>query len=369
MPVARGGARPVGLTFRPAVADDLPACAEIWRTAINDYIGRLGQTEIPPEIDRIVRLYRHLQATDPDRFVVACLPDPGGDRVVAFASAVVRERLWFLSMLFVLPEVQGAGLGRELLAHVLPQDGSMVRATATDSAQPISNALYASVDIVPRIPLFSLVGLPQRPEAFGALPSGIVALPFDELAAGPPDAMGHRLLVEAIDALDRDLLGVAHPVDHRFLRSEVPPRLAVPRSGRRTARLRLRRGGRPGRPGGRRRPRPARPGARPPDGGRPASRRLRGLDRPAPRTGRSRRPSRPASGSTSSPSCSAGTGRSPTSRAISRSRRASSDRRVTNEGPVRRGTGRHVCRTTARVVASTSMRLPLPCPRNGVVRS
>ena len=220
MPGAGGGARPAGLTFRPAVADDLPACADIWRTAINDYIGRLGQSEIPPEIDRIVRLYRHLQATDPDRFVVACLPDPGGERVVAFASAVVREHLWFLSMLFVLPEVQAAGLGRELLAHVLPQDGSMVRATATDSAQPISNALYASVDIVPRIPLLSLVGLPQRPEVFGALPSGIVALPFDELAAGPPDAMGHRLLVEAIDALDRDLLGVAHPVDHRFLRSE-----------------------------------------------------------------------------------------------------------------------------------------------------
>ncbi len=96
----------------------------------------------------------------------------------------------------------------------------IVRATATDSVQPISNALYALHDIVPRMPLFSLTGLPQRPEAFGALPSGIVPLAFDDIAAGPPGGQGHRLLVDAVDALDREVLGVAHPVDHRFLRTE-----------------------------------------------------------------------------------------------------------------------------------------------------
>ncbi len=150
---------------------------------------------------------------------------------------MVRERLWYLSMLFVLPEWQGAGLGRELLARVMPADGTSVRATATDSAQPISNALYATYDVVPRMPLLHLVGLPQRPEAFGELPSGVTAIPFDEIAAGPPesadrdgadgtrtggdpDSLGHRLLVDAVDGLDRELLGFAHPADHRFLRSE-----------------------------------------------------------------------------------------------------------------------------------------------------
>ena len=214
------GTGPVEPGFRPAVAGDLEACAGIWRASINDYIGRLGQEEIPPDIDRLVRLYRHLQSTDPERFVVATVREAAGERIVAFASAVVREDLWFLSMLFVLPEFQGAGLGRALLARVLPRDGAPHRATATDSAQPISNALYASVDIVPRMPLLSLIGLPHRPEAFGALPSGVVAIPFDEIAAGPPDGIGHRLLVDAIDGLDRDLLGVAHPIDHRFLRAE-----------------------------------------------------------------------------------------------------------------------------------------------------
>ena len=55
--------------------------------------------------------------------------------LVAFGSAVVRERIWYLSMLFVLPEFQGAGLGRGVLARLLPTDDGMARATATDSVR------------------------------------------------------------------------------------------------------------------------------------------------------------------------------------------------------------------------------------------
>jgi GNAT superfamily N-acetyltransferase len=218
---ARATARAVELTYRPVRPDEIPACAAIWRTAINDYIVRLGQEELPPEMNPIIRLFSHLQSTDPDGFVVATAPagDDSG-RIVAFALAIRRERLWYLSMLFVLPELQGAGVGRRLLARVLPDDDGVVRATATDSAQPISNALYATYGIVPRMPLLNLSGLPARPEAFGHLPSGIVPVAFNAIAAGPADGDGHRRLSAAVDALDRELLGAAHPVDHRFLRSE-----------------------------------------------------------------------------------------------------------------------------------------------------
>ena len=208
------------MAYRPARPEELATCGTIWRTSINDYIVRLGQDEIPFEINPATRLFVHLQSTDPERFIVATVPDSKGERIVAFASAIVRERLWYLSMLFVLPEFQGAGMGRELLARVATDGPDVVRATATDSAQPIANALYALSDIVPRMPLLSLTGLPRRPEAFGQMPAGVVPIAFDEIAAGPPDGPGHRMLVEAIDALDRELLGVAHPLDHRFLRSE-----------------------------------------------------------------------------------------------------------------------------------------------------
>ena len=242
---ARAGAlasvRADQLTYRPAGADEMETCAGIWRTSINDYTIRLGQGEIPPELNPIVRLFTHLRATDPERFIVATLPgssassvatdavptDPAADpvappaeRVVAFAAAVSRERIWYLSMLFVLPELQGAGVGRRLLAHVLPDDPDVARATATDSAQPISNALYATYGIVPRMPLLNLSGLPERPESFGVLPSGVVPTPFETLVAGAPGGEGHRRLSDAVDALDRELLGTSHPMDHRFLRSE-----------------------------------------------------------------------------------------------------------------------------------------------------
>jgi GNAT superfamily N-acetyltransferase len=208
------------LTYRPARPDELGACAEIWRTSINDYTMPLGQHEIPPEPNHVVRLFAHLQSTDPDRFVVATTHGGGVERVVAFTSAVVRERLWHLSMLFVLPEHQGVGVGRELLARVLPADAAIARSTATDSAQPISNALYATYGIVPRMPLLNLVGLPERHDVFGALPSGIVPLSFEAVAGGRGAGAGHDGLVDIVDRLDREVVGVAHPQDHRYLRAE-----------------------------------------------------------------------------------------------------------------------------------------------------
>ncbi|MEJ7696643.1 MAG: hypothetical protein WKF78_08545 [Candidatus Limnocylindrales bacterium] len=70
------------------------------------------------------------------------------------------------------------------------------------------------------MPLLNLIGLPERGGVFGELPSGVHPTAFEEIATGPPGGDGHRGLVDAIDALDRDTLGVAHPMDHRFLRQE-----------------------------------------------------------------------------------------------------------------------------------------------------
>jgi GNAT superfamily N-acetyltransferase len=214
------------LTYRPVRPDELETCTEIWRESINDYTRRLNQPDLQAETGPLLRLYTHLQATDPERFVVAIQPDEAAGRarsdgIVAFAAALQRERLWFLSMCFVRPRIQAAGVGRRLLAEVGPRPtdatagAPTARATATDSAQPISNALYASVGMVPRVPLLNLIGLPERPEAFGALPSGVSPIPFDVLARED-----HEKLATTVDALDRDALGVAHPVDHAYLRRE-----------------------------------------------------------------------------------------------------------------------------------------------------
>ena len=205
------------VSIRPAAADDIQACAEIWRESINDYTGRLNQHPIPDDLGRIIRLHKHLFSTDPGLFVVA----ERDGRVIAFAAAVRRDRLWFLSMCFVRPKEQARGIGRQLLAAILPPAGAdAVLATAIDSAQPISNGLYSRFGIVPRMPLMSMSGYVTNPAVLPDLPPGTVAVPFETIASGPPGGPGHTELTSAVNALDRELLGVEHPQDHRFLRTE-----------------------------------------------------------------------------------------------------------------------------------------------------
>lgn len=206
-----------GIAYRRAIAEDLVACAGIWRDSINDYTRRLNQPDIPDDLGAILRLYEHLLANDPDGFVVAEQSGEDGAPpvVVAFAASVRREALWFLSMLFVLPEVQAAGLGRGLLAKVMPRPGEAALATCTDSLQPISNALYASLGIAPRMPLVRLVGLVERDGVMPRLPAGISALPFTALD-GP--AAAH--LDDEITAIDRATSGFEHLRDHDFIRRE-----------------------------------------------------------------------------------------------------------------------------------------------------
>jgi GNAT superfamily N-acetyltransferase len=205
-----------GIAYRRAGPEDLVACAGIWRDSINDYTRRLNQPDIPDDLAAILRLYGHLHATDPDGFVVAeRAVDGGPTAVVAFAASVRREDLWFLSMLFVLPDVQASGLGRALLAKVMPPPGTAALATCTDSAQPISNGLYASLGMAPRMPLVRLVGLPERGEHLPSLPRGISAVPFAELD-GP--AAAH--LDDELLAIDRETAGFGHLQDHGMVRAE-----------------------------------------------------------------------------------------------------------------------------------------------------
>jgi GNAT superfamily N-acetyltransferase len=212
----------IGTVFRRARPEDLPMCAEIWRDSINDYLLPLNQEAVPDELGPIGRLYAHTRATDPDRFIVAAVPGADGlERLVGFGSAVVRGPIWFLSMLFVRPEAQGQGLGRALLEQLLPgPDHRGPLATAVDSLQPISTALYARYGIVPRVPILDLRGDIRRPEAFPALPSGIVPVPFSTIDDRPIDDPARIELAAARDGLDRELLGADHPEDHGYLRAE-----------------------------------------------------------------------------------------------------------------------------------------------------
>lgn len=201
--------------IRPAAESDLDACCAIWKAGIDDYQGRLNQPAVPDDLSGLRRLLAHLRATDPDRFVVATEEE----QVVAFASATVRGDLWFLAMLFVRPDRQAAGLGRVLLDAVRGDPGSIRRwGTCTDSAQPISNALYARIGLVPRVPIWRLTGEVHDRRVFPDLPSGATIEAFEAVAERGPD--GHRRLADTVNELDRAVIGFEHPADHALLRRD-----------------------------------------------------------------------------------------------------------------------------------------------------
>lgn len=219
-PESGSDADPRGLSFRPATEADLPACGRIHREAIDDYLLPMGFPPLPPENPGLQRLHAHTLATDPSRFLVAERRGRLGRRsIVGFGSAVEREHVWFLSMLFVDPAEQGRGLGRGLLARLLPaeRDGQIL-ATCTDAAQPVSNGLYASLGLVPRMPLFNLLGRPRSGWLPPALPAGLTAV---RVSPGDDGRLSAPQLAE-LAALDRTLLGYEHPDDHAFDLRERP---------------------------------------------------------------------------------------------------------------------------------------------------
>jgi len=211
---------PGEINFRPAIAADLPACEEIWRAGLLGYLQPLGIADVLGENPGLRRLHAHTLATDPARFWVAT---DSADAPLAFGSAVRRGRVWFLSMLFVHPDAQGKGVGRAILERILPPvSDEAILATVTDSAQPISNGLYASLGIVPRSPLFGFIGRPRDGWVPPPLPIGIRAIPVIGPHGVPSAELGARVepsdgpFAAERDALDREVLGFDHAEDHAF---------------------------------------------------------------------------------------------------------------------------------------------------------
>ena len=208
--------------LRPARPDELMACAAIWRVSINHYTERLDQPPIPDDLTSIMPLYTHLQATDPDLFVVATRPDAeaaGGERVIGFAAAVVRGAPGTSRCCSCCPRSRALGLGRALLERVLPPAdagwSSARRSTAPSRSRPRSTASTGCRRGCRCSISSARCAIPRR--CRGCRP-GVTATPFEAIVAGPADGSGHRELAATVAAIDTELLGYEHPQDHRYLR-------------------------------------------------------------------------------------------------------------------------------------------------------
>jgi GNAT superfamily N-acetyltransferase len=205
------------ILYRRACPSDLDACVRVRPTSIAHYRSVLGLPYDPGDLRALRDLLGHMLRTDPNLFWVATEDrGVGGPSVAGFAAATRRGPVWFLGALFIDPHSQGKGIGNALLSRVspgqptvVPAAGGPILATCTDCLQPISNALYARLGIVPRAPVLRLAG-----------DIGIRALTFRSIAMAEQSTAEWKRQQAQIDELDRCVLGFAHPDDHDFVREQ-----------------------------------------------------------------------------------------------------------------------------------------------------
>jgi GNAT superfamily N-acetyltransferase len=184
------------VTYRQATAADLDTCAGVLYTSDDALSASRGLPVSPRNREALVRLFIHMQEHFPDRWFVA----EQGRRIVGFSGSAEYQQMVYLGFLFVLPEIQASGIGRRLLE--MSMHDSEYRAVAIASYQPISAALYAWYEMVPRIPIYMLTGLPRT--ELPALPAGLTV---------------KRIPVAAAEPLDLEICRLSRPWDHQWWES------------------------------------------------------------------------------------------------------------------------------------------------------
>ena len=186
------------ITYRPMTESDLAASVYV-RKAANESLERAaGQGA--PWMPANPHTQRHLLTTDPAGSIVAEIDG----LIVGYAQGLLRGDIWFLSQLFVQPEVHSLGIGAGLLKRAQKygrENGARIFAVVS-TAQPVSQSLYM------RHGMFAF-GIGYRMtgdlEALRALPE--------------PDGNKKRIVdcsgwQDQIAALDRDVFGAERRQDH-----------------------------------------------------------------------------------------------------------------------------------------------------------
>ena len=131
---------------------------EVWRvhvTSSSDLAVRRGGSARPID-EPVPSDVRVALASDPDGYF--CAVEDG--RIRGMVSALVRGRVWYLSMFFVLPGDQGRGVGRALLECALAYGearGADVRCVCS-SLDSRAQARYVMAGMAPRWPIYRLDG-------------------------------------------------------------------------------------------------------------------------------------------------------------------------------------------------------------------
>ncbi len=192
------------VTVRPARAEDLQPAQELIAASINDLTERHGFGAMASVRAADFQLFS--LRDDPRGLWVA---EENGE-LVGVAFSWVCGELWFLAELFIVPRLQGSGIGRELLRRSLDhagQSGATARALITFTFNTVSQGLYIRHGMFPRLPLY------------------MMSVNRSDVRAGDLDApLRHEMIgvadMSVLADLDRSALGVSREKHHAYLLGE-----------------------------------------------------------------------------------------------------------------------------------------------------
>jgi GNAT superfamily N-acetyltransferase len=197
---------PSDISFRPGLPSDTYPAFEVFRMAITvvyyqlriiDELTWPTDAVLADDWRRFNRLYAYLESSA-DRF---CVAEQGG-RLVGYSRSVVHDNVRELTELFIHPEAQSAGLGRELLQRAMPV-GETRHRVILGTIDPRAQALYLRSGVFARHPLYTFL---RRPETVQV---------NTDLVFEPLDA-GSRTL-DILADIDRSVLGFCRNDDHTWL--------------------------------------------------------------------------------------------------------------------------------------------------------
>lgn len=198
--------------IRPLARADVSDAQQVAARALRDLDVRSGRPpfEVTPEVAERGRLrIGHLQATDPDG---AWIAEVDGD-VVGCALALVRDGMWFLSLLMVDPSHQGKGVGRELLDATLTTSTARSWILSTDDPAAVRRYQRAGFDLHPS---YTAKGPVRR--------TGMRPVPGVREGSFDADA-------DLIDSVSRTVRGASLLPDLPFLKATGAPLLIAPEGG------------------------------------------------------------------------------------------------------------------------------------------
>ena len=195
------------ILFRPARDADVERTYEVFVQAADDLGARLGRPSraaaSAPSL-RALHVRRAVLKHDGERFWVA----EAEGVVVGFGMAILRDDVWHLAALHVMPAFQGRGIGSELIRRTL--DGTRpttILTVLTDASNPISNALYLRFGMLPQDSILAFDGLVEGVKAGGDGRTGGVG----GLTTRPLDLERDQT---ALASIDLATIGFARPTDH-----------------------------------------------------------------------------------------------------------------------------------------------------------